>query len=165
VGHTDEVTSIAFSPDGKTLASASGNFDGTIILWDVATRQPLGQPLTGHTTGIEKVVFSPDGKTLASASDGSDADTATIFLWDVATRQRIGQPLTGHTSYIRDLAFSPDGKAVASGSWDNTILVWEIDLESWIAHACRIANRNLTRAEWEGYFGKQPYHKTCPNLP
>ena len=72
--HTDEVRSVAFSPDGKVLASAGK--DTTIILWDVATRQPMGQPLKGHTLDVSSVAFSPDGKLLASASD----DNTIIFF-------------------------------------------------------------------------------------
>ncbi len=83
------MTSVAFSPDGSTLASASQ--DGTIILWDVKTRRRLGTPLAGHTDAVWGVAFSPDGGTLASASQDG-----TVILWDVKTRRRLGEPLVGH---------------------------------------------------------------------
>jgi WD40 repeat protein len=67
---------VVFSPDGKTLASGSG--DGTIILWDVSARQPIGQLLAGHKSAVGSVAFSPDGKMLASGSED-----ATLILWDV----------------------------------------------------------------------------------
>jgi WD40 repeat protein len=117
--HKNAVRSVAFSPDGKTLAS--GSPDGTIILWDVASRKPIGEPFSGHMDWVTSVAFSPDGKTLASGSWDH-----TIHLWDVASLKPIGEPLTGHTDSVTSVAFSPDGKTLASGSWDHTILLWDV---------------------------------------
>jgi WD40 repeat protein len=164
-GHKDEITSVAFSPDGKTLASASGLADGTIRLWDVATRQPLGGAFTGYVAVMNKLVFSPDGETLISASLGDNLPNQNIFLWNVATRQLIGQPLLRQEDSVKDIAVSPDGRWLASGGFDKALVLWEMKLEYWIAGACRVANRNLTPEEWEQYFSGQPYNKTCPNLP
>ena len=118
------VTSVSFSPDGATLASGSGN--GTILLWDVATGEPIAT-LQGHTDWINSVSFSPDGATLASAS--SDG---TVKLWDVATGEPIAT-LQGHTDWINSVSFSPDGATLASGSGDGTILLWDVATHTTIA--------------------------------
>ncbi len=115
--HTDQVWSVAFSPDGKTLAT--GSFDRSIILWDVETRKLMAR-LTGPNNIVIRVAFSPDGQILASSS------YAEITLWDIATRQPIGQPLVGHSDYVLGLAFSPTGQTLASGGFDGAIHLWDV---------------------------------------
>lgn len=127
-GHTAGVLSIAFSPDGTTLAS--GGWDNTIRIWDVATGQPIGSPYAGHTNHVHSVGFSPDGKMLASGSCAQYVkglcEQGEIRLIDVKTRRLIGTPLTGHTDWVYSVAFSPDGKLLASGSSDNTVRLWDV---------------------------------------
>ena len=123
-GHTSSVNSISFSPDGKTLAS--GSFDETIRLWDVATRKVI-RTLKGHTDPVRSVAFSPDGSTIASGSGiwRGDGDN-TIRLWDTETGNHI-HTLTEHAEPVRNVAFSPDGSTIASGSQDYTIRLWDAE--------------------------------------
>ncbi|MBF6415360.1 nSTAND1 domain-containing NTPase [Nocardia cyriacigeorgica] len=123
-GHNGPVTSVAFSPDGGTLATAGGTGDATVRLWDARTHQPVGAPLTGHTGGVYPMAFSPDGRFLATG-DGDIDEPGTVRLWDLRTRQQVGVPLTGHTSVVYAVAFSPDGRTVATGGGDGTVRLWD----------------------------------------
>ncbi|RKU20000.1 hypothetical protein C6503_06970 [Candidatus Poribacteria bacterium] len=119
-GHTDNVTSVAFSYDSRTLASSS--VDNTVRLWDVVTDAHKAT-FTGHTDTVVSVAFSPDGSLLASGSDDN-----TIILWDIDT----GEPRTtivAHTTGVNDVVFSPDGKTLASCGYrdDTTVKLWDVD--------------------------------------
>ncbi|KAH9834918.1 uncharacterized protein C8Q71DRAFT_859264 [Rhodofomes roseus] len=121
--HTNHVYSLAFSPDGKFIAS--GSFDTTVRVWSFEHGRLAGhRVLKGHAGSVESVVFSPDGRLLASASDNGE-----ICIWDAA------QTTTGHTNSFGErpghtgdvmlVAFSPDGRQVASASLDGTVRVWD----------------------------------------
>ena len=112
------VKSVAFSPDGKTLASGGG--DNVIHLWDIGTGKRK-VTLFGHTGGVFSLAFSPDGKTLASGSHDSD-----IRLWDPHTGEH-KKTLTGHSAWVRSIAFSSDGKTLVSGSDDGSVLIWKMN--------------------------------------
>ena len=121
-GHTSLVVSVAFSPDSTTIAS--GSWDNTIQLWDVATKRNIGT-LEGDIS-IRALAFSPDGTILASnAFQG-------VKLWEISTQKEI-VTFKGHTGRVVSVAFSPDGTTLASGSWDDTIKLWDIKTGTHIA--------------------------------
>jgi WD40 repeat protein len=115
-GHTNDVLSVAYSPDGSQIAS--GSVDRTIKIWDSSTVTEI-RTLIGHTSIVYSVSYSPDGRQIASG--GYDNN---IKIWDSSTGEEI-RTLTGHTDDVYSLAYSPDGSQIASGSVDRTIKIWD----------------------------------------
>ncbi|THH05545.1 hypothetical protein EW145_g4721 [Phellinidium pouzarii] len=117
-GHSGQVNSIAYSPDGKHIVS--GSSDMTLCVWDLQIGNIIGTPLRGHSGWIHAVVYSPDGNYIVSGSDDS-----TLRIWDAQTRDLLCEPLRGHSSGVSCIACSPNGRHIASGSYDKTLYIWD----------------------------------------
>jgi DNA-binding SARP family transcriptional activator/WD40 repeat protein/energy-coupling factor transporter ATP-binding protein EcfA2 len=165
----------AFSPDDKVIAVTSSaspsdsNF--TVTLLDVAsgTRQ---RPLLPIGSGLG-LAFLDGGRVLVTTSGAAGSQVAQ--LWDTSTLQPIGDPLPAGAlggvlaglSWGAPVDASPDGKRFVTDGAGPTLgpVLWDADPADWAATSCRIAGRNLTRAEWDQYFQGRPYHATCPQWP
>ncbi|MFJ1600284.1 WD40 repeat domain-containing protein [Streptomyces sp. NPDC088261] len=150
------VGSLAFSPDGTTLAAAGT--DGKVCLWDVGARKVRAVLTAAATEGGMSVAFSPDGRTLATGSP-----EGTVRLWDPVT----GYPraaLTGHTRIVTAVAFSPDGRTLASGSNDGTVRLWDATLPDpaeIVDTLCRAIRRDFTHPERLLYLTDQQAATGC----
>ena len=118
IGHTDDLRSASFSPDGKRVVTASD--DKTARVWDADTGKPVGEPMK-HGGVVRSASFSPDGKRVVTAS----ADK-TARVWDADTGKPVGEPMT-HGEAVNSASFSPDGKRVVTASEDKTARVWDAD--------------------------------------
>jgi WD40 repeat protein len=136
-----QVYSLALSHDGQMLAAGGGN--GTVMLWDTRTHQPI-EPITAGSSQMLGVAFSPDGQTLAVGS----ADFL-VRIFDVRTRTLIAV-LTGHTDAVTDVAFSPDGQNLASASHDGFTQLWNVDPRAAVRRLCQAVQGPSLAKQWAG---------------
>jgi WD40 repeat protein len=118
-GLTGRVNAVTFSPDGRLLAVATGE---RVVLFDVGSGEPVGEPLIGHHHAVLTVKFAPDGRRLATG--GGDG---TVRIWDAETRQREFPVLTPRTRWVRAVAFRSDGSRLAGASDDGTVSLWNLE--------------------------------------
>jgi WD40 repeat protein len=138
------------------LATVAG--DGTVRLWDVATQQEIGAPMTASAQPVYAVAFNSSGTMLATA--GGDG---TARLWDLATQQEIGAPMTAGPQPVYAVAFSSSGTMLATAGGDGTARLWDVAFPAGLlAAACAIADQSLTRQQWADYAGPQPFQRVCP---
>ena len=153
------VYSVAFSPDGQTLAA--GDDSGHVGLWDTATGKQIATLAQGSE--VNSVAFSPDGRTLA-ASDGS----GHVGLWDTATGKQTAILTEG--SSVNSVAFSPNGWTLADGDVSGDVVLRRQSLSNltygfFSRLICSEVRGNMTKAQWAANAAGQPYQKTCPAYP
>jgi len=115
-GHTNSVTSVAFSLDDNRIVS--GSDDKSVRVWDANTGEQLRE-LQGHIDWVNSVAFSPDGNRIVSGSDDK-----SLRVWDANTGEQLRE-LQGHTDWVRSVALSTDGNRIVSGSDDKSVRVWD----------------------------------------
>ena len=149
---SDRAHTFALSPDSQTVATGSAG--GRVRLWDLRTGRPRGPATEVAGAKIFQLAISPDGRLLAvGAYDGKAA------VWDLRTRTRLGQSFTVLPGLAPAVAFKPDGRLIV-GEYVSAI-EWPLDRPTLQRFACRIAGRDITRAEWEDVLPNQPYRRVC----
>ncbi len=194
------VNTVAFSPDGKTLAAANesnslvifrsssgqalrtmqgegvagymsasfapngtvatGTWAGIVQLWNPSSGREIGKPTQVAAAPVSSIAFSPSGSTFATTG-GSDG---IAKVWSTSTLQQFGSNLPGSAPSWGNARFAPDGNRLVVVWEDTTGSVWPTSSGAVQQHACAVAGRNFTRAEWRQFVGG-PYRMTCPGQP
>ncbi|WP_390625398.1 WD40 repeat domain-containing protein [Paludisphaera soli] len=169
----DVVKSLAFSPDGDTLAAGYATMAGGVVLRDVrrGRPRPIGVTLEVPEGPVSSVAFSPKGDVLAAGFrdggfvDGRVSGRGGTLIWDVEQLSRLSiQPLWAEQGPVTSLAFQGDGQFLAAGT-SGGITLYKIDRGHLLKQVERIANRNLTRVEWVRYCPDTAYRRTFQHLP
>ncbi|MFD2092630.1 nSTAND1 domain-containing NTPase [Blastococcus deserti] len=171
-GHTSQIDALAFSPDGRLLASAGATPQSTVdnqrvLLWDLtdpANARPLGTPLAGHSSPVQALDFSPDGRILATGDEDG-----TVLLWDLAdpsSPRRLGSPLVDATDWKHAVVFTPDGNMLATDGNGGEVILWDFTrlaslLDDTMERACSITDGGLDPDEWRRYVSTLNYRETC----
>ena len=150
----DSGSSAKFSPDGRLLAV--GSLRGTAQVWSTETWEPVTGVFAGHAGWISNSSFSADGRTLATG--GEDG---TVRLWDIESEQPIGRPLPGIPNQPAEPYFTADGSGLIVSYDRGEAHLWDIRTESLVRHACAVAGRRLTRAEWDEALPGRAYDPAC----
>ncbi len=150
-GSLGKISSVAFSPDGKTIVSGTwlGNFFPGVYLFDVESGKRIRE-YNGHTGTVTSVAFSPDGKMLASASKDS-----TVKLWETATGRELFT-LKSSTAAVNVVAFSPDGRLLASGGEDAQIRLWDVATGAELASLMALGDKDWIVTMPDGLFDGSP---------
>jgi DNA-binding SARP family transcriptional activator/WD40 repeat protein len=154
---------VRFTPDGRYLVG--GSYKGWARLWSVEEPglynfgdkwRPASRRFTGHAGRVESESMSPDGSTLATG--GPDG---TVRLWDLETQQALGAPLPGLPNRSVVPQFTPGGAYLFAIYNAGRAYRWDVRPSSWARHACAVAGRQLTRAEWEDALPERDYNPAC----
>jgi WD40 repeat protein len=152
----DTPTAVRFSPDGRLMAVGYPN--GLSHVWSTANWKAVTRLLVGDVGDIYALAFSRDGRMLATGSRDR-----TVRLWDIETQQAVGTPLPGPGRGVGAVApyFTPDGAGLIASYDIGRAYLWDIRPTSLARHACEVAGRRLTRAEWEEFLPGRDYDPAC----